>query len=323
VHVVVLGSGVIGLTSALRLLEASHHVRVVTADPIESTTSYVAAAVWFPTHVGPPDRVAAWGRDTYEVLAAQAALGVPGVIMRESLMLYRSEVGEPDLATLDWTASVRDLRAARPDELPPGYAYGLRYTVPLIEMPRYLPWLVSEVDRLGGQFERRRIGSLAELAGTDVDVIVNCSGLSARELANDPSVYPVRGQIVRMSNPGLRVSVRDEHHPGGRAYVHPRTDDVILGGTLDANEWDTGVDPATAAAIVRRCLDLVPALAECTVLEHLVGLRPGRPSVRLEPDACNSTNVVHNYGHGGSGVTLAWGCAEEVVALLRTDPTSS
>lgn len=322
-RVVVLGSGVIGLTSALRLLEAGHRVRVVTADPIESTTSYLAAAVWFPTHSGPPDRVAAWGRDTYEVLAGQAEVGVPGVVMRESLTLLRSEASALGGTDLDWTTTVRDLRVARPAELPPNYEYGLRYTAPLIEMPRYLPWLVRETDRLGGEFEHRRVASLTELGGPDVDVIVNCSGLAARELADDPSVHPVRGQIVRVSNPGLRLSVRDEHHPGGRAYVHPRTDDVILGGTLDANEWDTRVDAGTAAGIVQRCLDLVPALAQSTVLEHLVGLRPGRPSVRLEAETGNATMVVHNYGHGGSGVTLAWGCAAEVAALLRTDPTSS
>ena len=91
-------------------------------------------------------------------------------------------------------------------------------------------------------------------------------------------MYPVRGRIVRVTNPGLTMSVRDEEHPGGRAYVHPRAQDCILGGTLEKGEWDTAVDPVAGAAIVERCCDLAPALRGAQVLEQVVGLRrPGRP----------------------------------------------
>jgi D-amino-acid oxidase len=118
-----------------------------------------------------------------------------------------------------------------------------------------------------------------------------------------------------VTNPGLTVSVRDEHHPGGRAYVHPRTDDCILGGTLEEGEWDTADDEAAGAAILRRCRDLVPALDGVTVLEQIVGLRPGRPTVRLEEEDRATGRIIHNYGHGGSGITLSWGCAREVADL--------
>jgi glycine/D-amino acid oxidase-like deaminating enzyme len=67
--VIVLGAGAVGLTTAIRLLEAGCDVRVVTAAPIETTTSYLTAGIWFPTHVGPPGRVAGWGRRTFEVPA--------------------------------------------------------------------------------------------------------------------------------------------------------------------------------------------------------------------------------------------------------------
>lgn len=309
----VLGAGVIGLTTAVTLLDAGCTVRVVTADPVEETTSYLAAAVWFPTRAGPPERVASWGQRTYETLAGQAAAGVPGAVMRESLALYREPPGRPD-----WTAAVGRVRAAADDELPPGYAHGLRFTVPLVEMPRYLPWLVDEVRRRGGRLERRRVGSLAELADGATDAVVNCSGLAARDLAGDPDVYPIRGQIVRVTNPGLTLSVRDEGHPAGRAYVHPRSTDCVLGGTLDEGCWDTRVDPATAEAILRRCREIVPALADASVLGHVVGLRPGRRTVRLVEDAPvgAGVRVVHNYGHGGSGITLGWGCAADVAGLL-------
>jgi D-amino-acid oxidase len=312
-RVVVLGGGVTGLTTALSLLRAGCRVQVVAAAPVEGSTSYLAAAIWFPTHVGPPDRVAAWGSRTFTVLADQAAGGVPGVSMRESLMLYREPPGAPE-----WAASVGAVRAATDAELPGDYPYGLRFAVPLVEMPRYLPWLVRRVEREGGELIRRRVSSLDELVDDSVDAIVNCSGLAARSIVGDTSVYPVRGQIVRVTNPGLTLSVRDEHHPGGRAYVHPRAEDCILGGTLEEHNWDTTVDLAAAEAIVRRCRDIAPALADAQVVEHIVGLRPGRPTVRLEEAAPTrgGVRILHNYGHGGSGITLSWGCAAAVTELL-------
>ena len=103
-----------GLCCARLLVRDGHDVVLVSADPLASTTSFLAAAVWFPTAVGPPDAVARWGAATYDVLAGQAADGVPGVVMRESLMLYRDE--ESVLPPLPgWADAVGDVRLARPD----------------------------------------------------------------------------------------------------------------------------------------------------------------------------------------------------------------
>ncbi len=312
-QVIVLGAGVVGLTTAVSLLQAGCEVTVVAAATVEATTSYVAAGVWFPTHAGPPDKVAAWGRRTLEVLAGQARDSVPGVVMRESLALYREPPGRPG-----WTAAVGQVREAAAAELPPGYAHGLRFAVPQAEMPVYLPWLMRRVRELGGEIVTRRVTALAELTATGADALVNCPGLAARDLVGDLSVYPVRGQVVRVTNPGITMSVRDEFHPAGRAYVHPRARDCILGGTLDEHQWDTRPDPATAAAIIARCTQIVPALADATVIEHLAGLRPGRPEVRLEEESTpeGGPRIVHNYGHGGAGITLSWGCAEHVTRIL-------
>jgi D-amino-acid oxidase len=52
------------------------------------------------------------------------------------------------------------------------------------------------------------------------------------------------------------------------------------------------------------------------VLEHKVGLRPGRPEIRLERED-GPIPRIHNYGHGGSGITLSWGCAEETLRLVQ------
>lgn len=318
VRVVVVGGGVSGLSCADRLLRHGHEVTVVSRDPVHRTTSHLAAAVWFPTAVGPPDAVARWSATTYDVLVAEAAAGVPGVVMRETLVLYRDPAHtEPPLP--DWAAAVGPVRPARPDELPPGYPAGLRFTVPLVEMPAYLPHVEQRVMRAGAQRVTRNVNSLGDVLDLSPDLIVNAAGLAAGGLVGDDTAFPVRGQIVRVRNPGLDLSVRDEEHPGGRAYVHPRTDDCILGGTLEVGRWDTAPDPDQTAAILRRCADIAPAVAGAEVLETLVGLRPGRTEVRVELDrGLLPVPVVHNYGHGGAGITIGWGCASDVVELAES-----
>lgn len=316
----VLGGGISGLTSAKRLVEAGHEVTVVTADRVQGTTSHLAAAVWFPTEAGPPEAVARWGAATYTELQWRAERGVPGVRMCETLVLQRPapEPGDPLPA---WAAAVGPLRKARTDELPPGYTAGLRFAVPLVEMPVYLPHLFEVVQRAGVRVSERRIERFEDVLdpaiGPRPDVVVNAAGIASGHLVGDPGVYSVRGQIVRVVNPGLSLSVRDENHPGGRAYVHPRSRDCILGGTLERDRWDTEPDAAETDAILRRCADIVPALAGAEVIESVAGLRPGRAEVRLEVDhGLLDVPVVHDYGHGGSGITLSWGCADDVAALV-------
>lgn len=315
-RITVLGGGISGLTSARRLQSAGHEVTVVTADRVRGTTSYLAAAVWFPTAAGPPDAVARWGAATYAELARQAHDGVPGVRMCESLVLER-QPRDLGASLPPWAGAVGEVRAARADELPPGYPAGLRFAVPLVEMPLYLPYLLDDVLHNGADVMERRVRGLDELLDLHPDVVVNASGIAAGELVGDTSVYPVRGQIVRVVNPGLTLSVRDEHHPGGRAYVHPRSRDCILGGTLEKGRWDTEPDPGQTTAILRRCADIVPALAQAEVIDSVAGLRPGRPAVRLETDrALLPAPVIHNYGHGGAGITLCWGCADDVAVMV-------
>ncbi|WP_280186538.1 FAD-dependent oxidoreductase, partial [Nocardia gipuzkoensis] len=268
-----------------------------------------------PPPPGPADRVRAWSETTFEHLAGLAAADAPGVRMCASMALYREEPAMPA-----WARSVRSFRAADRNELPPGYRFGFRFEVPLVEMPTYLPFLSAQVDAGGARRVLRTVARLGDLADLAPDVVVNCAGLRAAELVGDPEVYPIRGQIVRVANPGLSVSVRDEAHPLGRAYVHPRANDCVLGGSLDTGEWDTTPNPDLTRSILRRCRELAPALADSEVLGTVVGLRPGRREVRVELDTTvlPGIPVVHNYGHGGSGITIGHGCALESAALVAT-----
>ncbi|AHY47800.1 FAD dependent oxidoreductase [Rubrobacter radiotolerans] len=315
--VAVVGGGVAGLSTAVRLLEIGRSVCVLSADPPQKTTSNLAAAVWYPTEFGRQDGVLAWARRAYDVFRELSGTEGSGVVMRETLMLLRT----PDEGSPWWAEAIGGVERVGAGDLRSewgsGYAGGYRFEVPLVEMPVYLPWLLKRFIRSGGVFEERRIESLRE-AGARAGMVVNCSGIGARELCGDREVRPARGQVVRVENPGLSVSVRDEENPGGRTYIHPRTEDCILGGTFESGNWDTTPDPETARRILARCSELVPELAGARVLEHHVGLRPvRRGGVRLERDP-ERPATVHNYGHGGAGVTLSWGCAERAVELVES-----
>ena len=308
--VLVVGCGVIGLTAGVRMREAGLGVRIVTAALPHQTTSSVAAAIWYPYKAYPEDRVLSWGSETFEIFEELSRLHESGVRMREGVEIWRHPVPDPW-----WAGAVPGVRRCTDDALPPGYTDGHAFVAPVIEMPVYLGYLMDRFVGSGGHIEHRALSSLEE-AG-EGSVVVNCAGLGARELAGDPSMEPIRGQIVRVRNPGLDRFVLDGEHPEGVTYVIPRSGDCILGGTAEEGEWDTEPHPPTAAAILRRCVALEPRLAEVEVLEHKVGLRPGRPEIRLEiEDVSESPPRVHNYGHGGSGVTLSWGCAEETLRLV-------
>jgi D-amino-acid oxidase len=318
--VIVVGAGVVGLTCALRLARAGHDVRVVARERTSATTSSVAAAMWFPYRAFPFDRVLGWARAGYEEFV-RLALDEPGagVVVRSGVELQRHDGPEPW-----WAGAVPDL--ARVADVPDGFAFGWRFRTPIVDMSRYLPWLEARLAERGIEPEPADLADLAVVAAVGPatgGVVVNCAGLGARELVPDPAVTPVRGQVVLVEQAGIdEWMVEDtEGHP--LTYVVPRIDDVVLGGTAEEGVASTDVVPGTAEEIVRRATTLVPALAGARVIGHKVGLRPARPTVRLDVETLGGEGgrrprraVVHCYGHGGAGVTLSWGCAAEVVDLV-------
>ena len=126
----------------------------------------------------------------------------------------------------------------------------------------------------------------------------------------------MRGQVARVANPGIeRVWIHDEAD-GTITYVIPRRDDCVVGGTAEAGTEALVVDPAAIEGMLERARRLEPRLAAARLLGTAVGLRPVRPRVRLELVDEGGVPVIHDYGHGGAGLTLSWGCAEEVRRLV-------
>jgi D-amino-acid oxidase len=318
--VLVIGAGVSGLTTAVCLAEAGARVAVQAELPPGWTTSAVAGAIWGPHLVGPADRVDRWGLATLERLYELAGPDHPGTGIR---LLGGRQVAGPDGFTEDLIGPLADVRPCGSSDLPEGYASGWRYTAPVISMPVYLDYLADRLTKAGGTLETGiTFGSPAEAAGrTAAKVLVNCTGTGAHGFARDPDVVPVRGQAVVVRNPGLSeffIGIgRDGAAAGhGLVYLFPHESTVVLGGTQDTGSWSREPSPATAARIIAGCAAVEPALRNAEVIAHKAGLRPTRPQVRLEAeDLAGGRTLVHNYGHGGAGVTLSWGCAADAAAL--------
>lgn len=307
-QVAVVGAGVIGLTCAVRLAEAGHRVAVSTAAPPEQTTSAVAAAIWYPYRAWPAEAVTRWAARSREVFTELATTAGTGVLLRAGRELRRAPAPDPW-----WAAAVPDLRRLTVEELPAGFVDGFTFTAPVVDMSRYLKWLRRRAETLGVTVAVRRLSTVDEVSG---DAVVNCTGLGARALVGDATLQPIRGQVVRLGNPGLTEWLLDEEDPAGMTYVVPRIDDVVCGGTADEDAEADVIDPAVEAGILSRARALVPALADAPVVSRGLGFRPARPAVRVARDPGPGRPVVHCYGHGGAGVTLSWGCAEDVVTLL-------
>ncbi|CAK0888622.1 unnamed protein product, partial [Prorocentrum cordatum] len=199
------------------------------------------------------------------------------------------------------------------------FEYCFSYAAPVINMRRYLDWLTESLGALPGvRLQQRHLAGPADVAvlaaNSGADVVVNCLGLGAGAVFGDAAVHAVRGDLVYVLAPGAAARhglahVSDEDAPSGLlTYAVPQGEGVVaLAGTLrplGAEELEDGYsvredavrDGEVAASIAARVAAAFPG----AVLPP-----PGAPAARL----------VHNYGHGGSGVVTSWGCAAEVCAL--------
>ena len=284
-EVTVIGAGVIGLTCAHALREAGHRVTVIAAD--RPRVSDVAGGLWLPYAAGDGADVMGWALETLSWLETR---GFPA---RAYLHLQASEPW-----WLDALPGER-VRRARAEELPAGYDHGWVLRVPLVEMPGHLKALEP------ARIVRRTVTSLGDLSG----LVVNCSGLAARELAGDPTVGAARGQVVHVARlPGVSC-ICDEDK---MIYVLPRHDRTIVGGSYQPGNENDAVDPEETESLLARATTLVPQLADAKVLDARAGLRPIRTG---GPRVDRVDDVIHCYGHGGAGLTLSWGCARRVVEL--------
>jgi len=311
-QIVVVGAGVIGLSAAVCLAERGHPVEVRSAHELRQTTSAVAPAMIGPAIASSDSEVGRWEQASIEQFKALAEKEDTGVMIRRGRLTARTPMPPPP----------GDFPPCDEDELPPGFAVGFWATLPLVDMVPYLEYLTAQLKAAGGRVVLRSVASLRELAD-EVPLIVHCAGVGARQLAGDDSVTPVLGQHVVVENPGVEeFFIEAPFTPEWTAYW-PHPHHVVIGGVSRPGDESTEPDLDLAERMVRRCAEVEPRLGEARVLRHQVGLRPGRPSPRLEAEEIGSARCVHSYGHGGSGVTHSWGAACAAADLLLEERASA
>jgi glycine/D-amino acid oxidase-like deaminating enzyme len=202
---------------------------------------------------------------------------------------------------------------------------GTSFTSVCINTAIYLPWLVSQCLKNGVVFRRAVVEHIADAtslhhSAKKADLVVNCTGLFSLFMkgVEDKNMYPARGQIVLVRNdPGYMATTSGTDDGDDEAvYIMNRAagGGCVLGGCLQADRWDSAVDPNLAIRIMKRAIALTPSLVPegkgieaLEIIRHGVGLRPMRfGGIRTEketikgPDG-NAVKVVHSIGHGGYG----------------------
>ncbi|MBK7407263.1 MAG: FAD-binding oxidoreductase [Saprospirales bacterium] len=217
-----------------------------------------------------------------------------------------------------WTKALpaNSIRKATSEEIPAPFELGYRMQVPLIETPLYLPYLLQVFQQGGGLIVNKKIDDINGLLINELAVI-NCTGLGAADLVGDDSLYPILGQILK-ADPMDGIEAMSADFTFGAAgeelaYIIPRRDCTVLGGTARKDKYELTPQESVSEGILERCSMLSPLVPHARVQTAVVGLRPGRPEIRLEREG----KLIHNYGHGGGGYTVAWGCAYEVRDLLN------
>jgi D-amino-acid oxidase len=316
-RIAVVGAGVIGLSIAHELAAygvPGRTVTVLTELDSLATTSAAAGAIWFPYEAERSPAVDVMLDASLRRFRAIAEDPDAGVDLRDGIIIERS--AEPERSWTRWV----DAHEADAAELPAG-ATGMRTRLPLATMTQYLPWLQAQCHALGVSFEQRSVAAADEegvdALAHDFDTAVVAAGLrSGALLGDDDTVVPIRGQVVRVANPGFWEFRIDDDGPEGITYVLPRRDCLVLGGTHEVGAISLEPDPEIEAGILARAAALVPGLAGAEILSRAVGLRPARATLRIEEVPGHSLRVIAAYGHGGAGMTLSWGTAERVAAML-------
>lgn len=322
--VAVLGAGIVGLTTAVRILERSTPVTVYAARRSPRIASAAAPAMFTPYAGSNPARSRAWAETSLRVYAELERREGPRAGVRTGpLREYCYHAPKP--------SPFADLINERPTPTAaPGVSAVLDSDRPHFDTTRLLAWLEARVVSLGGRIVEERIESLDALLARGHSIVVNCSGVGARELAPDPTVRAMRGVVLHCRYlAGLTRSLHDDAPNNIVTYVFKYDDHLVLGSTYERDVWEETIDDAAIAAIVDRCralarLDDQPGWSEIgrDPIERRVGLRPVRglgnvcEDIRLEAEARDDGTIIHNYGHGRSGISLAWGTAAEAADLV-------
>jgi glycine/D-amino acid oxidase-like deaminating enzyme len=245
--VAVLGSGVMGLSTARLVQEAGFPVTIYTAALPPDTTSNIAGGQIHPFSVFREGYEPAGFMDQF-TRALDYSWRRFQIMVGEDygvrwLPTY-TEADSPDAKLLESFPPVN--RMLRRAEHPFPLDSVLRYDTMYVEVGRYLRQMIRDVQIAGGKIAIRKFATPADIAPLPEPLVFNCTGLGSRDLFNDQDLHPARGQLAILEpQPEVRYAFT-----GGPGYMFPRPDGIILGGTFEVDEWDTTPEPATIQRII-------------------------------------------------------------------------
>ncbi len=323
-RVAIVGAGVSGLTCAVVLAERGYRATIFAEETGARTTSAAAAAIWYPYDAEPADKVIAWALESYEVFRELSRELRSGVSMIQLRTLSRAgEIEIPSwansLGARPLVMSSEDASPARTETSlivnPIAFTSGFVLEVPLIDSTIYLDYLAQRCAEAGGQISGKVRFAKLEDVDRQFSLVINCSGMGARSLVPDPGMEAHRGQVVIVPKLNLTCAIVSDDPP--LMYAIPRTNDCVFGGTNELSD-NRAPDPSATSRIIAEC-SRVLNIDEPKVIAARVGLRPFRKSgIRVESDLlADRRPVIHNYGHGGAGFTVSWGCAAKVLAYAE------
>ncbi|XP_076823650.1 D-aspartate oxidase-like [Clavelina lepadiformis] len=323
-NIAVIGAGIMGLSTAYKVMKDIPNCKVtVFFDKCSpETTGNVAAGFIYPYPCGRPyadgqdePKLFGWFEKTMDWLkvlyknpdAYKMGINpVSGYIMGGAVPEYATKLF-PDFREIDPKAQSAFMIPQQP---------GYTFTTWQCDCSKYLPWLMDQIKAMGGRFIRHHINAFSDLK--DFDLIVNCTGINANFITNDKKMQPDRGQVIVVKAPWINHF----YISGTDTYILPRMEEVVLGGTHQVGDYNLKENPEDTKKIWRECLKICPSLKYGEIKEVRVGLRPGRSAIRIEVEEMDldgkTVPVLHNYGHGGAGVTFHWGCAIEASDALQT-----
>jgi len=348
-HVVVIGAGVIGLSTAIKIQELGYRVTIlaeyIPGDPksIRYTSCWAGAHHVSPTHNAFIKDIS---MKTFDIMWEMSEPSHPasGCFMRIEQTEYYEEEREANALNV-----MPDFRVLDKSELVPGTVGGEAFKTLTIDIPTYLQWLMAKFLGNGGQLKRVQVQHIVQAAAgshaREADAVVICTGLGSRFLGGveDIGMYPIRGQTVLINAPWIKFGKTRSNLADDWTYIIPRrSGEVILGGTKLDNEWHPTPLPQITREIIARCLELCPELVPPNnriegkspsveditpiIIEEGCGLRPARKGgLRIESDTLKlegtglksrEVPIVYNYGHAGFGYQSSWGSAIYAAQLL-------
>lgn len=351
--VLIIGAGVSGLTTAYCLARENYKVTVVSRDFSPNITSNVAGALWewppavcgYHSDEVSLERSKSWCMTSYRKFYELAEKEETGVHIRDVYFFFREMVEHNSFHLHKMNELKEQVSGFRHDPAMIreeginqniGLKDSYRHEAPMVDTDVYMPWLERQVRDQGVEILHYTVSDPLTVAEAALkqefgcDFIINCSGLGSIHLAKE-YMYPLRGALVRIKNTGEAfpklnkaycVSFDEVTREQDIVFIVPRGKNlIVLGALAEENEWDTSISLENYQPVrdmFERCKEFYPALrqAELDLSEPVrVGLRPFRKgNVRLEWEPGRS--IIHNYGHGGAGVTFSWGCAEEIVQMI-------